>query len=101
LGIAPKKHNFLSRYILGLLLGFMPCGLVVGALIASATAPSLTAALIAMGSFAIGTIPALILVAIGSSSLKYKFPQFSLHFSKIAKVASALWLFALAGTLVF
>jgi hypothetical protein len=45
-------------------------------------------------------VPALILVAIGGSSLKKKYPQFSSCFSQTAKIISALWLFALAGTLI-
>lgn len=95
-----QKNNLLRRYGLGVLLGFMPCGLVVAALIASATAPSLGIAVVSIGAFTLGTIPALILVAIGGSSLKQKYPKFSLRFSKIAKVTSALWLFALAGTMI-
>lgn len=95
-----QKNNIARRYALGVLLGFMPCGLVVAALIASATAPSLGVALLSMAAFTLGTIPALILVAIGGGSLKQKYPQFSLRFSQSAKVVSALWLFVLAGTLI-
>ena len=95
-----KKSNLLRRYILGALLGFMPCGLVVAALIASATAPTLPLAILSMAAFTLGTVPALILVAIGGSSLKQKYPKFSLRFSQTAKIISALWLFTLAGTLI-
>lgn len=95
-----QKHNMLSRYGLGILLGFMPCGLVVAALIASTSAPTLWGAIISMSAFALGTVPALILVAIGGSSLKKKYPQFAFYFSRTAKIVSALWLFALAGTLI-
>jgi sulfite exporter TauE/SafE len=95
-----NPHNILSRYGLGVLLGFMPCGLVVAALIASITAPTLLIATISMAAFTLGTIPALILVAIGGSSLKQKYPKFSLRFSQTAKIISALWLFALAGILI-
>ena len=95
-----KKDTTFSRYGLGILLGFMPCGLVVAALIASATAPTLSMAVLSMAAFTVGTVPALILVAIGGSSLKQKYPKVSLHFSQTAKTISALWLFALAGTLI-
>lgn len=94
------KNNFLRHYGLGILLGFMPCGLVVAALLASVTAPTLPMAILSMGAFTLGTIPALILVAVGGNSLKQKYPKFSLRFSQTAKVISALWLFALAGTLI-
>lgn len=95
-----SNTHFLNRYALGILLGFMPCGLVVAALIASATAPSLGMAVLSMVAFTAGTIPALILVAMGGSSLRQKYPKFSLRFSQIAKVTSALWLFSLAGTMI-
>lgn len=95
-----QNSNGFSRYILGVLLGFMPCGLVIAALLASSTAGTLWEAMIAMIAFTIGTIPALILVAISGGSLKQKYPKFSLRFSQIAKTLSALWLFTLAGTLI-
>lgn len=95
-----KHPTVLGRYFLGVLLGFMPCGLVVAALIASATAPTLFGAIASMAAFAVGTVPALVLVAIGGSSIKKKYSNSSLLFSKIAKTVSALWLFALAGTMV-
>ncbi len=95
-----QQDNVFSRYGLGVLLGFMPCGLVIAALIASLTAGSIWGAIIAMMAFTAGTIPALILVAMGTSGLVQKYPKFSLHFSQIAKVISALWLFALATTMI-
>lgn len=95
-----SQSTIFGRYMVGVMLGFMPCGLVVAALIASAAAPTLLMAIISMMAFTVGTIPALILVAMGGSSIKQKYPKFSLRFSQIAKVTSALWLFTLAGTLI-
>lgn len=94
------KHNMLSRYFLGVLLGFMPCSLVIAAIIACATADNLAEAMMAMIAFTSGTIPALMLVGMTGGSLQKKHPKFSLRFSQIAKTISALWLFILAGTLI-
>lgn len=56
-----------ARYALGVVLGFLPCGLLYGALAASASAGSPAAGAIAMGSFTLGTVPAL--VAVGMAGL--------------------------------
>lgn len=93
--------NAIKRYGLGVLLGFMPCGLVLSALLASASAPSAVAAAVAMGGFALGTIPALVVVAVGGGALKAKYPKIFSRLSQGAMVVSSLWLFALAGSMVF
>ncbi|MDH5749013.1 MAG: sulfite exporter TauE/SafE family protein [Rhodospirillales bacterium] len=62
----------LSGYLLGVVLGFLPCGMVYGALAASAAAGSgadsvLEDALhgaLAMGAFALGTVPALMVTGV-------------------------------------
>tara|TARA_R110002153_G_scaffold54268_7_gene150827 strand:+ start:7422 stop:8132 length:711 start_codon:yes stop_codon:yes gene_type:complete len=95
-----RNPNALKRYGLGILLGFMPCGLVVAALLASASAPNAVQAAIAMGAFTFGTMPALILVAFGGNMLKKKYPRASMRITQGAMVISGLWLFALAGQLL-
>lgn len=93
--------NILKRYGLGVLLGFMPCGLVVSALLASATAPTVLQAALAMGAFTVGTMPALILIALGGHALKTKYPKVSARAMQGAMVISSLWLFVLAGAMIF
>lgn len=95
------RQDFLARYMLGVLLGFMPCGLVIAALMASATAQSLPQAIMAMVAFSIGTMPALMAIGICGKGLKQKFPKFSKRFSQAAMVVSSFWLFALAGMMIF
>ena len=73
-----KKKTALSHYLMGVLLGFMPCGLIVAALLAIGTAESLFQALLAMALFTAGTVPALVIVAIGGKTLHQKFPNLSL-----------------------
>lgn len=49
-------------YVLGVVLGFIPCGLVYAALAAAAAPGDPLTGAMAMGSFALGTIPALVAV---------------------------------------
>lgn len=53
----------LKGYVLGLILGYIPCGLVWGALSASAASGSALSGAMAMMGFALGTVPGLVLVA--------------------------------------
>ncbi len=91
------NSSVIGRYGLGVLLGFMPCGLVVSALLASASAPSVLQAAIAMAAFTLGTMPALILVAFGGNILKKRYPKAARHVSQGAMAIGAIWLFTLAG----
>lgn len=92
-----SNPGFLKRYALGIMLGFMPCALVVAALMAASTAPSALQAALAMGAFALGTMPALILVALSGRTLQSRFPKAANTLKQGAMAFSALWLFALAG----
>jgi sulfite exporter TauE/SafE len=54
-------------YLLGMLLGFIPCGLLYGALTAASASGDPVAGALAMAAFAAGTVPALVAVgAFGS-----------------------------------
>ncbi|MFP4313857.1 MAG: sulfite exporter TauE/SafE family protein [Alphaproteobacteria bacterium] len=92
---APR--GFMGRYALGVMLGFMPCGLVLAAIMAASAAPTIAMAALAMAAFAIGTVPALILVASGGQALQVKFPKMANTMKNGAMALSALWLFILAG----
>jgi hypothetical protein len=90
----------LRPYMMGLLLGLMPCGLVMAALMAAATAPHWSTAALSMGAFGLGTIPALVAVAFGGRTLRRAYPNAAQRFSQGLVVFSGLWLFALAGLLL-
>ncbi len=96
-----QTQRISARYSLGILLGFMPCGLVVSALLAAGTAGTTIGSALAMLAFAIGTVPALILVALGGQTIKYKYPKIQTRLSQGAMVISSMWLFTLAGTMIF
>ncbi len=71
----------LKGYFLGIILGFIPCGLLYSALIITATLDNYFLAFLAMLIFGLATIPALFLSAIGSylffSKMKIGFKIFS------------------------
>jgi sulfite exporter TauE/SafE len=52
-----RQPTGLRGYLLGILLGFLPCGLLYGALVAAAATGEPLAAAFAMAAFAIGTFP--------------------------------------------
>ena len=49
-----------ARYGLGVVLGFLPCGLLYGALAAAGGTGSAIDGALAMAAFAVGTVPALV-----------------------------------------
>jgi len=59
-----------ARFALGLLLGFLPCGLIYGALGAAAGTGSALQGAIAMAAFSLGTMPALVAVGWGGLLLR-------------------------------
>lgn len=58
-----------ARYLLGVVLGFLPCGLLYGALAAAATAGNAAEGALAMAGFTLGTVPALVAVGLAGSAL--------------------------------
>lgn len=56
----------LRGYGLGIMLGFLPCGMVMAALMAVVTTGSALGGAVGMAAFGVGTVPALFLVGLGS-----------------------------------
>lgn len=86
-----------GRYGLGIMLGFLPCGLVVAALMAVATTGNVLTAAIGMIAFAVGTMPALMAISFGSGQLRALWPSFFKKMSKIVMTLSGINLFFLAA----
>ena len=63
------------RYVLGLALGFLPCPLVMAAVLAAGTSGAPAPAALAMAAFGLGTMPALIGLAFTASNLLRKSPR--------------------------
>ncbi len=85
----PSPHRALpgpaGRFAAGMGWGFMPCGMVYGALLFAAFAGSVPGGMAVMLGFALGTVPALLLVHGGSSVL-----------ARFARRPQARWLSGLA-----
>lgn len=88
------------RYVLGVMLGFMPCGMVVSALMAAVTAPTVMQSAVAMIAFGAGTMPALLVLSFGGAYMRVFSPTFGIGVRRAFMVISALWLFVLAGVMV-
>ena len=72
-GLAHLARRFIadpsptSRFVLGVILGFLPCGFLYAALAAAAATQNAAMGAAAMGGFALGTVPSLALVGVGGA----------------------------------
>jgi sulfite exporter TauE/SafE len=88
----------LKGYCLGLILGFIPCGLLYGAFLISAAIANPFLAAAGMFLFGVATFPALFLTASGGYFL-IKLPEFKL-LAKIVILINAITLFLMAIKLI-
>lgn len=95
-----QKQSHFTLYLTGILLGFIPCGLVMGALLAASTASSLAQAIFGMMAFAVGTTPSLIAVAMSGKTLATFFPRGRHLLSRWVLVVNGIILLILAGRLL-
>ncbi len=84
------------RYALGLALGFLPCGLLYGALAAAAAAGDAASGALAMAAFALGTVPALVMVGWGGMLLGLRRRQTLQRLTRPLLAANAVVLLVLA-----
>ncbi len=82
----------LKQFLMGIMLGFMPCGLVIAALMATSVAPSVWHAISGLIAFGIGTSTSLIIISMGGHSLKYKYQGIMRRLTQVAMIWSGLWL---------
>lgn len=68
------RANVVARFFYGVMLGFLPCGLVVAAVMAAASPGDPLTAAMGMAAFAVGTMPSLMLVGLGSGYAQKKWP---------------------------
>ncbi|MCK6418641.1 MAG: sulfite exporter TauE/SafE family protein [Alphaproteobacteria bacterium] len=95
------RTGFAARYGMGIILGMMPCGMVVAAIMATALAPTGLHAALAMAAFAVGTMPALMMIGLGGQTLRWRYPIAFARLQRGMMVFSSLWLLAAAGWLIF
>lgn len=101
--IAPLWLNptGIRGYLLGMILGFIPCGLLYAALTAAAATTQGLWGAVAMLGFALGSIPALFLVAYGANLGFNRVKTKIVWLNKALISISALWLLFLGiNTLV-
>ncbi len=84
-------------YLLGVALGFLPCGLVYAALLAVAAKAEPLTALLGMAAFALGTMPMLILTGLGGHYVTARWPRLMRYGGGAIMGANALVLWMLAG----
>lgn len=94
-----EKPNGFKLYLYGVMLGFIPCGMVFAAIMAAATAESFWYGMIAMLAFGVGTMPALMLLALGGAQVKRLSPRTALVLKRTAYAWTGLWLLLMSGKL--
>lgn len=87
-----------ARYALGLVLGFLPCGLLYGALAAAGGTASLREGALAMAAFALGTVPALVAVGWGGVLVRRRLYDVARWIAAPLLLANAALMLALAGS---
>jgi len=85
------------RLALGLLLGFLPCGLVYAALAVAAGSGSATGGAVVMAAFGAGTVPALVAVGWGGALLGRRWRDGARRIAAPLIAANALIVLALAA----
>lgn len=87
-----------ARYALGVLLGFLPCGLLYGALAGAAGSGSPATGALAMAAFTVGTMPALIAVGWGGLIARRQLRQAGRWIAIPLLLANAIVMLALASS---
>jgi len=95
-GPLASSHSPIARYGLGVVLGFLPCGLLYGALAAAAGTASMGDGALAMAAFTLGTVPALVAVGWGGLILRRRLQDVARWIAPPLLLANAMLMLALA-----
>jgi sulfite exporter TauE/SafE len=87
-----------SKFLLGLLMGFLPCGLVYAALMKAVGAATPLAGALTLMAFGMGTSVALIVVGLGSSAATQKLARWGTTVSAITVLVMGALLIARGAT---
>ncbi len=91
------SHRPAARYALGVVLGFLPCGLLYGALAAAGGTASARQGALAMAAFACGTVPALVAVGWGGLFIRRRLRDVARWIATPLLLANALLMLSLAS----
>lgn len=99
--MVPNRHAMLGSmpqngFLRGVLMSFMPCGLIYAALMMAATLINPLAGMFAMWLFVLGTIPALLLASGGATLLAYKWKEMMRSIGRYGMVFNGLTLLVMA-----
>ena len=89
--------SLVSGYVLGILLGFLPCGLVYAAIIAAAATGNVAEAAVSMIAFAAGTMPLLMAIGSGATLLLNRRHAWLKPAAAVVMAFNSIVLFAMAG----
>lgn len=95
-------HKFFNpsgslTFLRGLMMGFMPCGLIYAALMMAATLANPLAGMVAMWLFVLGTIPALLLASAGAELITQRWRGFASQAGRVMMACNGLLLLAMAA----
>lgn len=84
-------------FLLGILAGFLPCGLLYAALTAAAAHAGAAMGALAMLAFGLGTTPILTVIGFGGARISSRVPTFTARLAPVLSIAVALLLGAIAA----
>lgn len=101
-GIPGCKHKLFQpsgkiHFMRGILLGFMPCGLLYAALMMAATLANPFSGMLAMWLFVLGTVPVLLLARIGAEFMTHKWHVAMRNVGQAMMVFNGLLLMVIAA----
>lgn len=91
------SRHVAARFALGVVLGFLPCGLIYGALGAAAGTGSILLGALGMAAFSLGTMPALIAVGWGGVLFRRRWQEAARWIAAPLLAITALLMLALAS----
>ncbi len=103
--IVPNQHSLLGMspkngFLRGVLMSFMPCGLIYAALMMAATLTNPLAGMLAMWLFVLGTVPALLVASGSAAMLALKWQDIMRGIGRFGMAFNGLTLLVLAAKLM-
>ncbi len=95
-----RKGEGYRTYLLGIILGLLPCGMVYAALLAASSTGIIWQGIAAMGVFALGTVPGLVTTALAGQVVLGRFRNRAGFLAKCGSAAAGLWLCFISASLL-